>query len=257
MVLPGNEKVTLKVSDAVVDTTSVPGKTLYKFTAHVAVRQMAEDITVKVMQGDQQIGKTITYSVRKYADEILKDTEGKYTAQQKDFVLAMLYHGAAMQVYKDHYTEHLATENLNVDALNRASAAITLADLEGYKASVTGNVAGLKLHGANLSLMDETTLRFFFTTEEGHPASSYTFAVNGKSATAMVNDDFICVEVSGIAASRLDDMVKLTVNGDALTVDYAPLSYVRSVIGKGKADALDQVARSLYLYNAAANQLTK
>ena len=258
MKLPNNEKLIFRAAEGVKDTASVPGKTLYKFTAHVAVRQMTEAITVKVMQGGRMIGTAVQYSVRDYAHSIMNDTEDKYTDGQKAFVKAMLYHGAAMQIYKGHNPQHLATEGLRADdmaALDAQAKAVDPAKLPAATRSGR-DPEGLTLYGVNLSLQDETTLSFFFTKAEGVTAADYTFRTGAYQNTVTEPDGRIRVEVSDIAASRLGDVIPLTVG--ELTVSYSPLTYARTVLkSEQSSDALKQVARSLVVYHNAAAALEK
>ena len=240
------EAVTLPAAEAVQTDNG------YRFTASVPVRQMRNPITIEVQKDGEPVKPAQTFSVRKYADSVLA---GDYPAATKDFVKAMLFHGSAMQTYKDYTRYGLADADLDVTALQQAAAEITAADLSAYKPTMSGKAEGLTLYGMNLSLMDETALRFYFTKEAGIKAEQFTFNTGAYQHTVTENDTMICVEVADISASHLDEAVTLKVGG--LTVTYSPLSYARSVILNAKADALEKVARSLVLYNQYANALPK
>ena len=240
------ETVTLPVANA--EKT----KNGYKFTAAVPVRQMTDTITAKVVVGDQQYGDARTFNVRTYANIILDDKTDAYTPAVKEFVRTMLYHGAAMQQLKGH-TGKLATEGLDVADLNTAAAQVKADELPA--ATRSGAVpAGLHLYGVNLSLKDETALRFIFTRDEGVSAEQYKFSTGEYKSVVHEKDDKIWVEIDDIAASRLDTIIRLTVDG--LTVTYSPLSYARTVmLDETASPELDLVARSLVLYNRAAKAM--
>ena len=221
----------------------------------VAVRQMTDPITIQVMQDGAPVGEPLHYTVRKYADTVLNDVSGRYDAATKNFVRTMLYHGAQMQIFKGYYDkERLATDGLEGLAQLEADAAkVTAESLKPYQPTLSGKApAGLTLYGTNLSLEDETTLRFFF--RQADPAAEFTFTVNGNPAAAEKADDLVYVEFPDIPASGLHNMWQVTAadGTDTLTVQYSALSYARSVLMNKAADAkLANVARSLVLYNRA------
>ena len=223
-----------------------------EFAVTVSARQMTDNIEIKVMQNDQQIGVALNYTVRKNAEKLMEIG----TKAEADFARAMLFHGAAMQQYKGYHTDRLATADLDMKAQEEAAAAVTAESLAQYKASVAGEkLDGLSLYGMNLSLKDETTLRYFFTVDEANQADKYTFTANGKTWDAYEKDGYLCVDIPNFAASRLDTMVDMVVSDGAnqMTIHYGPLSYAESAVRNHSA--VEDVARSLVVYNAAANNL--
>ena len=230
----------------------------YRFTASVAVRQMTDTIRLQVMKDGKPVGRPARFSVRQYADILLKDEKNQYPAAAKEFARAMLYHGAAMQEYKQHNTEKLATHGLpGLDALEAAANAVQPETLPRPTRKGTAP-SGLALHGMNLSLEDETTLRFYFTKTKEYVPGKDSFTIDARPFQKQEDDRYICIEAANIPASGLDDPIQLTVTDkvNTLTVSYTPLSYARSVLlDKTASPALQKVARSLVVYNAAANGL--
>ena len=243
--------VTLPVEEAKQTATGE-----YIFPVATTVRQMTDNIHIVVKQNGQQVGEVLNYTVRDNAEALL--SSDTVSAEAKNLARAMLYHGAQMQQYKNHLTEDLATKNLSADeqkALEDAAAAIQTEDLEAYRATRRGKVSDLELFGMNLSLMDETTLRYFFVKGEGYQPANFTITDNlGNTYKAEDKGDMISVEIPGIAAAQLDVMIDLTVaaGGETLTVHYGPLSYARSVLDSKDVN-LQNVARSMVLYNQAAD----
>ena len=227
----------------------------YIFPVATTVRQMTDNIRIEVKQNGQQVGEVLNYTVRDNAEALL--SSDTVSAEAKALARAMLYHGAEMQQYKNYRTEDLATKNLSVDeqkALEDAAAAIQAEQLDAYQAARSGKVADLELYGMNLSLMDETTLRYFFVKGEGYQPANFTITDNlGNTYKAEDKGALVSVEIPGIAAAQLDVMIDLTVaaGGETLTVHYGPLSYARSAI-KNNTEA-NGVARSMVLYNQAAD----
>ena len=228
-----------------------------KFTACVSVRQMTDTIQVKVMKGEQQIGETFEYTVQTNAKKLIAES----SKEAADFARAMLYHGAEMQKLKGYNTDKLATEGVDVTALDQQAKAITAQALEArnLKPVITGNdLPGLNLYGVNLSLEDETTLRYFFNKTADFDAKNFTVTAVQKTFQFKENGKFVCIEIEDIPASHLGTMIRLTVAGasNQLTVDYSPLSYAYNVIKgveAGEANAAEGVARSLVVYGDAAD----
>ena len=232
-----------------------PGEYGRKFSTSVSVRQMTTPITIQVMQGSQLIGSTYRVSVRKYADVLLKRSSDEIVNR---LVYTMLYHGAAMQQYKQYNPEQLATDHLSpaiVEALDADAQQITAKSLNRWVPRRLGICpAGITLYGTNLDLAERTTLKYYFTLADGKTADDYIFAVNSKPVTAQLEDSYLCISVDGIAARQLDEDVELMVSDGTNTwcLYYSPLAYARTAIANHTAT--EQVARSLVLYSQAADR---
>ena len=223
----------------------------YKFTTSVSVRQMTDPITIQVMQGNHQIGQTLHYSVRQYAENALAN-QNETVCQ---LVKAMLLHGQRMQIFKNYHTERLAGADLDLAALETAAEAVTPESLDAYQPRQQGKLPdGITLHGVSLELADRTTLKYYFRLQNGKTAGDYTFTANGKPVAASQNGESVVVSVNGISASHLDDTVDFAVSDgtDTLHIFYSPLTYARSAISAHLP--AEPVARSLVVFNQAANR---
>lgn len=243
------------VKEAVVDTQSAPGKTLYKFTCFAAAAQMKDDIKVWVKAGDYE-EEAHTYSVRKYADNIL--ARDKYSDELKHLVRVMMYYGASSQSYLNYHTGALANEGIEMQDIISAANAITADELNGYESQKIQMPEGIALYGANLSLKSETTLRYHFTLEEGHAISEYTFQVNDVAYTPVAANGRYCIEINNIRAQDIDKMFTVTVtdsNGMSGSITYGALTYARNIIRAGTekySQSLIDTVKGLYLYNKSA-----
>ena len=247
--VPDHPEVKLPIKDAAVEETF--GR---KFSASVAVRQMTEEIQIRVMKGEEQIGRVVTYTVYDNAKALLESKRAEVSAQAKDLARAMLFHGAEMQKYKGHRIDKLATEGVDVTTLAERAAAVTAESLAEYAPHVTGKApAGLALYGTSLSLEDETALKYYFTKQDGFAAAGYQVELAGQRLPLTEEDGYFVAKLDNISASHLDEMVDLAVTDgkDTLTIHYGPLSYARESIRGNKESKA--VAQSLVIYNQAAN----
>ncbi len=246
---------TLHISDAAVDTRSVPGKTLYKFTGYAAAKRMKDPIVIQAHDTDYE-GKEYTYSIRQYADNIIA-REGSI-AELKYLMRVMMHYGTSAQRYLNYRTSDLAETGLDVADITAEADALTVEDLAAYTASTTPMPEGLSLYGANLSLKSETVVRFHFEVAEGHNISEYTFKVNGKGGyTPVLKSGRYCIEINNVRAQDLDTMYTVTATdaaGNSGSATYGAMTYVRNIINAGTSkyeQTLIDACRSLYMYNKA------
>lgn len=233
-------------------------KTLYKFSAGVPARQMTANITI-TLTGANGLNDSHTVSVRDYAKLLLEDDSNRFTPAQKKLVKTMLYYGAQAQQYKNYKIDNLATSVIptqELSELEHAAAAIQAADLDAFASTMTDPMPAVTVRGVNLSMTSETTLRFIF----GSDTDGAAFTVDGAPAKLIqVENQYPCIEIPGILPQNLDRMYSVQITkGDVTgTIKYSALSYVRIVLLHSDrfTPAMVSTARSLYLYNQAANEL--
>lgn len=233
-------------------------KTYYVFKCPVYAMEMTDQITAQ-MVADGQYGEKYTYSVKQYADQVLKGKR-TYTEETKNAVKALLNYGAAAQVQFEHKTDTLA----NAD-LNDKDKVINDADFTNYmkSKSVDEKVTGISCYGTTLVLNADTTVRHYFQIESGTNIENYTFSytdVDGNSIKVepkqkVGSTDMYYVEIPDIKAYELNRMPTLTVHnnemtdGDGIVITYGPFSYCYNVVNnKSTADSLKNVANTLYWY---------
>ena len=115
---------------------------------------------------------------------------------------------------------------------------------------------GLSFMALTLVLESETTLKLYFTLNEGE-IGDYRFTVDGKTVTPTYSKGYYVVEIKNIAAKNLDKVYTVTVSdgsGVILTVNSCALSYAYQVLSRtDQSEELVQLVKALYLYNQAAN----
>jgi len=208
------------------------GKT---YTIHVAAAQMNDEIAVSVNGNVQEK----TYTVRGYADIILKGTYGEAT---KDLVKNMLVYGGAAQSFFEYNDSKLASDGIEVTAaVPTGDGEITLSD----------DLKGFAFYGATLMHQNKIAVRIYFSgSTEG-----LTFTANGATVNAEAKGDLHYVEVSGINPQELGNDVEIVVtNGtDSLSVSYSPLDYIVRMYNKeDSSDATKTLVQALYGYYLAA-----
>ena len=251
------KETTIKVKDTTVVQSNLNGKEKHVFVCKVNAKEMTKPIQAQMVVNGVE-GSKVTYSVKKYADVMLKLASGTYEAE-KTMIRAMLNYGGYAQTYfKD--TSELANAQLYTSATDPVLN-LEAINLESYAPTGT-NVEKLT---ATLLLESETELRFYFTPENGKTLADYSFELAGanKSLVTGTKDDLCYVAITGICADELQDMYTVTIrskdtNDIFASVKYGVLSYVRTVLNDSTAETdWKNLVKALYLYNQAALDYSK
>ena len=214
---------------------------LCQVSVGVAAAQMADTITVKLINGSESL--TRTYTVLSYAKTILS---GNYDDATKALVREMLNYGAAAQTYFGYKTDTLATAGVTgMEAAGKDSVpAAAETDI-----SVAGKLTGLDFYGASLVYRDKLAVRFYFT------GSVDGVSFGGK--TAVLKDGMYYAEFGDILPQNLNQQMTLTAtdaDGNTLTVSYSPMNYMVRMNQKDNA-ALQNLMKALYNYYLAAKAM--
>ena len=220
--------------------TELPGA--YKFTAHIAAKEMIDKLTMTVKSGETVL-YTEEYSAKAYADQAIANADGSLSAETVALVKAMLNYGGYAQQYFGYATDDLANAGLNL-ALPEIQR-----DTAAYPCTVTGSVTGISDAGATLRLDTRTHIVFSITLADGANAADYQF----EGGSVEVNGNNVTVTTDGIYAQSLTENKNLTVKcGDeVLTVSYSPMTYIMNQLEHENAD-LVALLRALYAYHTAA-----
>ena len=200
-------------------------------SVHMAAAQMTDEIKLQLVKNDTVVLEK-TYSIRKYAEEILA---GDYTDADKEMVRYMLAYGGAAQTYFEYQADNLASAGIEAEMAEVPESAQT-------EMAVAGDAEGIAFYGASLVYRNKLAVRFYFTG-------------NGDGIEGAVSKDgMFYVEVADILPQDLDQAV--TVNVAGITVSYSPLNYIVRMNGKG-TDAVKAMVKALYNYYLAAAEYTK
>ena len=237
------EVIKLPVSQGV--EQSYQGETYYVFTCAVSAKEMTDTVLSQFFY-DGGVTREHTYSVQTYAKHILTNYDD---AAIKDLITSMLNYGAASQLHFGYNTDKLANADLEAPDYSNVT-------IDGFKPVAGQGTELAKLYSASLILKSETTLRIFFKVDAA--VENLTVTYQGQALEVKQRSGLSYVDVVGISAKALDEVVTVTVNDGANTAEVAfnPMSYSQGVLndttGAFGQDMKDLVA-ALYLYNKAAN----
>ncbi|MBQ5415323.1 MAG: hypothetical protein IIU22_04000, partial [Firmicutes bacterium] len=240
--------------------TRVVGEdTLYQFSVSLNAKQMNDEVTLRVLDGE---GKSVAmfrrsnqqditdsglvYSVQDY---ILATMDSGADQKLKALAAAMSDFGSLAQAQFAYRTENRAQIRGDLDSVT----AQTLAEFEAEK--TIGTATGVSYYASSLLLQSETTLRFYFTLEEGE-IGDYTFKLGSKEVTPVQNGEYWTIDVPNVTAKNLSKSYTVTVSsaeGNVLTVKASGLSYAYSALSGGSNEqTLIDLVKGLYLYNKDA-----
>ena len=219
----------------------------YVFGLDVSAAQMTEEITVEVLHGGKVV-ESGSYTVRQYAQYILSNTSGAYSAQTVGLVKAMLSYGAQAQRYFGSNVGSLADAGYEQTEFTSVPETVE-------KAKITGSVTGAAYYGATLLFRSNVAVRFYFTGD----VSGLKFTVNGQEQKAIAKGDMSYVEIDGIVPQNLDQQITLTVTdpqGGTMIITYGPMNYMVNMSAAGSA-GLQELLLKMYNYHLAAKNYTK
>ena len=226
--LPNGTVTKVPVSAAQTNTTIKEGTTYYKFPCEVSSYEMTQDIKAQMFDGNGNCGKEYTYTVRDYAQYIIKNSSSYVDAYP--FAVAMLNYGACSQKYFNKAVDELANKYLNDNELE------ILDRFEGYIDNFVANKAENKVLGqfAGLSMVlkSETTLNIFYEPKEGIDVSKLNFIVDGKEITPVKRGQYYILSLENIKANELGNSKKFTVTDgtNTLSGDYCAMMYCYQVL---------------------------
>ncbi|MGM9684391.1 MAG: hypothetical protein ACI3XQ_12410 [Eubacteriales bacterium] len=213
----------------------------YKFTANIAAKEMADELTLSVKDGDSVL-YTDTYSATTYAEYIISNSDA-YSAETVELVKAMLNYGGYAQEYFGYNTESLANKNLSL-----ALGTITKSD--EYASEITGSVTGVTFDSATLVLETKTEILYKLILADGVSDSDITVTgaevVSKEGNTLILKSDGICAH--GLGTPNVLTIGKGT---ETMTVSYSPMTYIMNM-STNTGTTLDNVLRALYAYYEAA-----
>ncbi|MBR4346112.1 MAG: Ig domain-containing protein [Oscillospiraceae bacterium] len=242
----GSETVTKTVPVKEAGSGTVNSKTYHVFKCNVSAKDMASQITAQIINGDNK-GTKYTYSVKDYADYLLKHTADDATyAEAAPLVKKLLNYGAASQTY---FGIAGTAVNADLSEAERVIGNVEIPEKFMYNEANTHLPTGVTFAGATLSLKSETTLSLYFT---GLPDNT-VFACEGKDNVESVkNGSYMVARIRGIKAKELENDFTVTFNGNSNSVTYNPMTYCYNVLSSNTDENLQNVCKALYQYAEAA-----
>ena len=235
------------------------------FEMPLRLRQMTDDVTFHMVV-DDEAGRSLTRTVRTYADQILG---GFFPEEQKNITRAMLNCGAYVQDYFGYNTDRPANAGIFAAGTNPVS------DWEdpdmssfGYSLHQADSSQAFRFIETTLELKEDISLICYYTMEYGWGDlfSDYSFTLKNSDKELEMGYDrdkgMYYVKVSHIMPYELDQVFELEVEKGLLwfnpqsvaTLKYSPLSYCREMLqSPDSSDSIRNLCKSLYYYWQAAS----
>ena len=245
---------------------------MYRFYVPVTVKDMKTELTLKIRstsdpdhcydyydpRGDRVDGDTgLAYSIFDYLGLCI---EKSTNPDMKNLAKAMINYGTFAAHYFDVRDQH-STEPL--PGIMYDLTLLSADTLSTYRSTVSNGIEGLAYTGTTLNLLDETSLRMYFTYEGALPEYTVTDADNNALTVQHIEGtNYYFVEFKNISAKDLDKSksVTLTIGGQTLTWTNSPLGYAYTAIksyedsGRTKNENLAYAMSGLYYYWYYANE---
>ena len=251
--LPNGTVTKVPVSAAQTNTTIKEGTTYYKFPCEVSSYEMTQDIKAQMFDGNGNCGKEYTYTVRDYAQYIIKNSSSYVDAYP--FAVAMLNYGACSQKYFNKAVDDLANRSLN-DAEQKISDRFD-GYINGFVAKKAENDVLGQFAGLSMVLKSETTLNIFYEPKEGIDVSKLNFIVDGKEITPVKRGQYYILSLENIRANELGNLKTFTVTDgtNTLSGEYCAMMYCYQVLTAAEGTYVDDLvtlvkAFSDYAYRA-------
>ena len=251
--LPNGTITKVLVSEAQTNTTINAEKTYYRFPCEVASYEMTQDIKAQMFDGNGKCGKEYTYTVRDYAQYIIKNYSSYVDAYP--FAVAMLNYGASSQKYFNKAVDDLANKNLS--SYDQEIPNLFNGYINGFVAKKAENGVLGQFAGLSMVLKSETTLNLFYEPKEGVDVSKLKFLVDGKEITPVKRGQYYILSLENIRANELGNSKTFTVTDgtNTLSGDYCAMMYCYQVLQAAKGAYADDLvtlvkAFSDYAYTA-------
>ena len=251
--LPNGTVTKVPVSAAQTNTTIKEGTTYYRFPCEVSSYEMTQDIKAQMFDGNGNCGKEYTYTVRDYAQYIIKNYSSYVDAYP--FAVAMLNYGASSQKYFNKAVDDLANKNLS--SYDQEIPNLFNSYINGFVAKKAENGVLGQFAGLSMVLKSETTLNLFYEPKEGVDVSKLKFLVDGKEITPVKRGQYYILSLENIRANELGNSKTFTVTDgtNTLSGDYCAMMYCYQVLQAAKGAYADDLvtlvkAFSDYAYTA-------
>lgn len=237
-ILPDGRKVKQYVKDARMKNG------LYGFTCGLYAKEMTQDVTVYVVNGNGKKGRKYAYAIEDYANYILNSTDAVYE-KVKPVIKSMLNYGGYAQEEFNIYLDNKAYKNVKeefVDEMNSLSAE----NFKEYSFKQLEKDANFSSKSISLILEEATTLRYYVNVKDESEVSSAIVKVDGKIANIEKNSKGYYVDVPPIKSNKLDETHTIQIN--ELKVQCSALSYVYNFLKYSTNETDIAVTKALYIY---------
>lgn len=233
---------------ALTDGTTTNGDACFKLPVDLHAPQMNDKITIQIVANGETGGEQ-SFTIREYAEAIIN---GNYGSEVVNLVKNMLNYGAAAQSYFEYNTGDLANKNIG----EIAQDAVPGVPEGGLPAKKPNTVPGISFYGASLVLNSQTTLRFYFTLDQGRNISEFDFGDKIVQKRIAGGTVMYFVDVENIAPNMLNTEQEISVN-DVVIVSYNPMWYIqRQFYSNSNTAKFKNLLQAIYNYYLAADAYT-
>ena len=244
----GNVEEVSIMKDA--EITTVDGDNCYKFICHTAAKEMTDNVTMQVIDGDT-VGEVYSYSVKEYANELLSQigTNQEY-AEAETLVRSMLIYGAESQKYFGYNTDNIATDVTVPDEVMIPEEWSGVNPIDDDFTAL-----GLEYYGSSLVLKSKTSYVIYFEPKDNYNGATMQFIRDGEIVTVepTIKNGLVRYEITGIEAGDLEKNIDVTIGENAYKLNpgiYFVLARDDDEIHN--QTTLANVVKSLYYYNMTA-----
>ncbi|MCR4654164.1 MAG: hypothetical protein K5744_10860, partial [Eubacterium sp.] len=226
-------------------TTYVFTKDVKAYMLHdnVELRIYANGELVEIYNGNNKI-EAYTDSIDAYCKRALKTLKDDKT---KNFIRAIANYGNAVAVSANHDAGVAKVDEAQFEGITQDS-------FKPYKPVFNTKATGIRYQGSSLTVRQDTSILFTFLLDRGAKAEDYTFTLNGKEVTPVVDGSYVDISTEGLSSRMLADVHELEIvnkNDNTKTViKYSAMSYAYNIMSvKNQSKTLTNIAKALYNYN--------
>lgn len=217
------------------------------FTCTMPAAEMSDIIKAQLIipeaDGTEKASDTITYSVKKYCQHILNNSDS-YDANTIAVIKKILNYGSYSQQYFSYNMANLAN-----DMLEDKEKTLTKQNELISKNSTfsVNNVNGIKYFGKSLILKSKTDMRIYFElTDSTKKITDYAFKCDGKILKPVQNGSIYYVDITDITPAEYGKVFTVTVSGKSF-VSSSVYDYCRSAVSSSTTDGkLKNLSVSMY-----------
>ena len=229
----------------------------YKVPAVVAPAQIGDKITVTITTTDGSDPTTYETSIADYCKHLIANYDGENAAAVKALAAATLEYGQAANDY--FFGTHYYHES-DITTITNAVDADKAAEAKGLTNHMSVNANG-KIQSISYMALTKPEFRFYVNPESGLTEADYV-ALNDKitvncdnanvlekvSVQFVKNGDAILLEVTGIEAANMDEIITITIDGFG-TITFCGNDFANLLAKNASTQTL---GTALYLYGLAA-----
>ena len=228
----------------------------YLTVADMAAKEMKDEALLTVFYKGEEVASH-AFSIYEYCNVMIETSSSSVT---KELCKATLHYGGYAQKYFGYKTEDLADSDL---------APVNLENVPSQYA-ISGDPANFIQYISNVmqsaSLEAKTFMQVFFVPSEGYTYNDFNVKVTKKDGSNYTNvkiynwDNWLCVDIHGIAATELADdyAVTVTLKSDSTksaTWKRSVLNYAYNMQTKGTTLEMRNLVKALYEYYMAAKAM--